>query len=118
MKKFDEVYKESTCQKRVTITEIYDKKGTLLSRASNRCNPEGGFCHRLETKQTKDEYPIESSCNWTHSEIMAIKSLPDNCNPYKAICYGHTFFCDNCENELKKIGVVEFETVEWKDHKK
>lgn len=30
--------------------------------------------------------------------------------PYKTICHGHTFFCDSCENALKELGVIEFET--------
>lgn len=112
MKTHEEVAKESTCQKRLTITEIYDDKGNLLARESNRCNPSGGTCHRLSLVQSKSEYDTESHCNWIHSEINAIKSLPKDCRPYKAICYGHTFFCDACEQELRNIGVVEFETQE------
>ena len=107
-KSFTEVQKESTCQKRTTVCEILDEKGTLLARESNRCNPEGGTCHRLEVNQDKTNYDKESQCNWTHAEINAIAALPKDCKPFQAIIYGHTFFCDACEDALKKVGVTHF----------
>lgn len=109
MKTFEEVYKESTCQKRVTVVEIYNKEGNLLSRESNRCEPEGKVCHRLGLVQNKKNYDVLSSCNWTHAEINAIKSLKPEDKPYKSILYGHNFYCDNCENKLKEKGIKIFE---------
>jgi hypothetical protein len=109
MKSIQEVYKESTCQKRVTIVELYDVEGNLLSRESNRCSPEGGVCHRLEVTQSKDNYDIHSHCNWIHAEIMAIQSLPENSKPYRAVLFGHDFYCDACETALKKVGVGIFD---------
>lgn len=107
-KSFTEVQKESTCQKRTTVCEIYDEKGMLLARESNRCNPEGGTCHRLEINQDKANYDKESQCNWTHAEINAIAALQKDCKPFQAIIYGHTFFCDACEEALRKAGVTHF----------
>lgn len=107
-KSFTEVQKESTCQKRTTVCEIYDESGNLLARESNRCNPEGGTCHRLEINQEKANYDKESQCNWTHAEINAIAALPKDSKPFQAVIYGHTFFCDACEEALRKVGVTHF----------
>jgi hypothetical protein len=109
MNSFYKVMRESTCKKRVTICEIYDIDNNLLSRESNRCNPDNGVCARLGVIQSKENYDVHSHCNWTHAEINAIKSLPLDCKPHKIILYGHNFLCDNCEQELRKIGVVDFE---------
>lgn len=102
---FFKTFMQSTCQKRVTICEIYDKDNNLLSRESNRCNPTGGTCHRLDTSNTKKDYPTESHCNWEHAEARAVKSLPKGSEPYMAILYGHDFYCDDCEKKLKDSGV-------------
>ena len=99
---------ESTCQKRQTICDIYDEQGVLLSRESNRCNPTGGTCHRIGVVQQKDT----SSCNWVHAEINAIYKLPNKSKPYRALLYGHSFYCDACETALKKAGVVVLEKYE------
>jgi len=104
LKTFEEAIQESTCQKRITVCEIYDADGKLLSRESNRCSPEGDVCCRLGVIQTKDNYDKESSCNWIHAEIMAINALKGGV-PENAILYGHDFLCDNCEEALKGIGV-------------
>lgn len=96
---------ESTCQKRITVCEIYDRDGNLLSCESNRCDPVGGTCHRLGLVQDKANYDINSHCNWTHAEINAVNHLPPNSEPYRSIIYGHTFYCDNCENALRACGV-------------
>lgn len=109
MKPFDIVISESTCQKRVTVVEIYDKENNLLSRESNRCSPNDGTCQRLSMANNKENYPVESTCNWTHAEINAIASLPVGSLPYKSILYGHDFYCDKCEKALKNIGVIVFE---------
>lgn len=108
-KEFIQAYHESTCQKRVTVVALLDKDGNVLSRESNRCNPDGGTCHRLGIVQNVNNYDVHSSCNWTHAEIMAIKALPEGARPYKAILYGHDFYCQTCENALKAAGVEEFE---------
>jgi deoxycytidylate deaminase len=105
MKTFKEAIEESTCQKRATVCEIYDANWILLSRESNRCNPEGGTCHRLGLVQNKDNYDKDSHCNWTHAEINAIAALPEGSTPFEAIVYGHNFACQNCENALKAAGV-------------
>lgn len=112
MRTMTEVINESTCQKRITVTEIYDINGVLLSRESNRCNPSGGKCHRIGVVQCKSDYSVDSNCNWVHSEINAINALPKDCNPYMAICYGHIFFCDACEKSLRNVGVEFFKTEE------
>ena len=109
MKSIQEVAKQSTCQKRVTVCEIFNEDNECLARESNRCSPEGGTCHRLGLIQGKDNYDVNSHCNWTHAEINTIKALPENCKPHRAVIYGHDFFCDNCENELRKVGVTIFE---------
>jgi len=108
MKSFEDVLAESTCQKRKTVCELYDADGNLLSRESNRCNPDG-ICHRLGVVQGKDNYDKSSNCNWTHCEINAIKSLPKDNKPIKAILYGHDFYCDKCEDALRLAGVKIFE---------
>ena len=100
-----EVKNESTCQKRITICEIYDESGILLSRQSNRCNPKDGICQRLGIIQNKENYDIESTCNWIHAEINAINNLPKQSLPYKSILYGHDFYCNNCEIKLIENGV-------------
>jgi len=105
MKSMREVIAESTCQKRVTVCEIYNYLGKLLSRESNRCNPAGGSCHRLGVSQDKSNYDKDSECNWTHAEIMAINALPKNSFPYMAILMGHRFTCLNCEEALRNAGV-------------
>lgn len=106
-KTFEEVKQESTCQKRITICEIYDKDNNLLSRESNRCEPTNGVCARVGVVQTKDNYDRNSFCNWTHAEIRAISSLPVQSQPYLSVLYGHDFYCDSCEEALKKAGVIE-----------
>ena len=112
MKTLEQAAGESTCQKRKTICDIYDKDGNLLSRESNRCAPTGGVCHRLGVVQNKENYDKESSCNWTHAEINAINNLPAGSAPYKSVLYGHSFYCDNCENALKGAGVEVLEKSE------
>jgi deoxycytidylate deaminase len=108
----EEVVSESTCQKRVTMCEIFDSAGNLLARESNRCSPSGGICHRIGVTNTKQDYPRESYCNWTHAEINAINALNTLDNPHKAILYGHTFLCDNCEAALKAAGIKEIIIIE------
>ena len=104
IKSFEKVQQESTCQKRITVCEIYDENDILLSRESNRCNPTDGICSRLNINNTKSDYPLES-CNWSHAEVNAIKALPVNSKPYKSILYGHDFYCQACEDALKNSGV-------------
>ncbi len=111
VKSFNTAVEESTCQKRKVICEIYDDKGNLLARESNRCNPEGGICHRLGVVQDKTNYDTESSCNWVHAEINAINALPIGSKPKTAYLYGHTFFCSACEEKLKEVGVEDFNLV-------
>lgn len=108
MKSFEQASAESTCQKRITICEIYDVEGNLLSRESNRCNPTGGICHRLGVVQQKTNYDTGSACNWLHAEMNAIAHLKEG-KPYRAVIYGHTFFCNSCENALRSVGVKELE---------
>ena len=105
MKDFNLVLFESTCQKRIVVCELYDIDGNLLARESNRCDPSGGTCHRLGATQSKESYDVESECNWTHAEIMALNSLAKDAKPYKSIIYGHEFYCPTCEAALKKAGV-------------
>jgi deoxycytidylate deaminase len=112
MKTFLEVKLESTCQKRVTVVEIFDKEGKLLSRESNRCDPNNGECSRIGVVQNKDNYDVHSTCNWTHAEIMAIQALPEGSKPYMAVLYGHSFYCTPCEQALRDVGVVEFKVIE------
>ena len=105
MRTLEEVKAESTCQKRVTICEIFDKEGNLLSRESNRCSPDGGICHRLEVNQGKDNYDVNSQCNWHHAEQRAVSLLPIGSNAYRSVLYGHSFYCDACESALRGSGV-------------
>lgn len=113
VRSFEEVVAESTCQKRVTVCEIFDADGNLLSRESNRCNPKDHICQRLGVTQNKQNYDTESTCNWTHAEINAITKLPKDSKPYRAIIYGHSFYCDPCENALRSIGckILEIQPV-------
>jgi deoxycytidylate deaminase len=109
IKEFDAVVAESTCQKRITICEIYDKDYNLLSRESNRCEPDNGICARLGVIQNKENYDVHSQCNWIHAEIRAVYSLPSESKPYLSILYGHDFYCDACEKTLKEAGVQKLE---------
>lgn len=102
---------ESTCHKRVTVCEIFDQHGTMLARESNRCNPEGGSCHRMTTSNTREAYPKDSECNWTHAEIMAINALSASARPYSAFVYGHDFPCPSCEAALRARGVALIECI-------
>jgi deoxycytidylate deaminase len=105
IKSFQQAHAESTCQKRVTVVELYDAAGNLLARESNRCAPEGGTCHRLGVVQGKENYDVHSHCNWTHAEINALAALPKGARPYTAKLYGHSFYCDACEAALRAAGV-------------
>lgn len=109
---FEEAKAASTCQKRVTVCDIYNKEGVLIGRGSNRCNPDGGTCHRLNLVQGKENYDVHSHCNWTHAEIMAIQSLTGDERPYRAVLWGHHFYCDACEEALKNVGVEVFEIIQ------
>ena len=83
--------------------------GNLLSRESNRCSPDNNICSRLNIVQGKENYDINSTCNWVHAEINTINNLPADSKPYKSILYGHDFYCDACENALKEAGVEVLE---------
>lgn len=109
MKDLKEVLGESTCLKRATACEIRDREGNTLSFESNRCNPPEGKCARVGMIQGKAEYPSQSSCNWEHAEIRAIKALPEGSKPYRAILYGHLFFCNNCEDALRRAGCEQLD---------
>ena len=109
IQEFNQVVAESTCKKRITVCEIYDKDYNLLSRESNRCDPEKGICSRVGVIQKKQNYEIHSQCNWTHAEIRAINSLPSESKPYVSILYGHEFYCDTCEDALKAAGVEKLQ---------
>lgn len=109
MKSIEQVLAESTCQKRKTVCELYDEAGDLLARESNRCNPVGGICHRLGVVQNKDNYDTSSNCGWTHCEINALRHIPEGSRPYRAVLFGHDFYCDNCEQDLRTAGVEIFE---------
>lgn len=40
---------------------------------------------------------------------MAIQALQEGSKPFRAVLYGHTFFCDACELALRRVGVQVFE---------
>jgi deoxycytidylate deaminase len=109
IKPMDRVMSESTCLKRITVCEIYDKAGNLLSRESNRCD-HGGECKRMGVTNTKSNYPADG-CNWTHAEVKSIAAVPKGSNPYKAVLYGHSFYCEPCETALKSVGIKILEIV-------
>lgn len=105
------VLPKSTCQKRSVVCVLLNAQNRIISYGVNSCNPEGGTCHRLGLVQDKSNYDHSSNCRWVHAEIDALKHLlhGEEYTPYKAVLYGHEFFCLDCENELKKQGVVEFQ---------
>ena len=102
---------DSTCQKRVTVCEIYDVDGNLLACESNRCSPIGGVCHRLGIQSVKEGYPSVSTCNWDHAEARAVAALPADSRPYRAVLYGHEFLCGDCEVKVRGAGVDVIEIV-------
>lgn len=109
MKTVDEVISECTCKKRVVICELYDKDDNLIARESNRCDVDE--CRRIGLVEGKEGYGT-IHCDWTHAEIMAIRSLENikpTPKPYRAIIYGHSFACSDCERELKFAGVQKIE---------
>lgn len=108
IKSYGQVIRESTCQKRNIVCEIYDQHNNLIARESNRCEPSGGLCHRLNVIQGREDYDVISECNWTHAEINAIKALPSDTRPHMSIIYGHDFYCKNCEDELRNVGIKIF----------
>jgi deoxycytidylate deaminase len=98
----DSIAKESTCQKRSVVCVLLDKNNQPVAVESNRCAPEG-VCPRLSIITNKANYPADT-CNSEHAEVRAMKlakRLPET-----AIIYGHTFFCDDCENFLRGMGVT------------
>ncbi len=103
------VIAESTCLKRVTVCELYAADGSLLARESNRCDPPNGLCCRIGVSNGKSDYPSHTNCNWTHAEVMALRSCEGV--PVKAIIYGHDFACPDCEDKLKARGVTSIEMV-------
>lgn len=108
---FKAVSTESTCQKRAVVCILVSKEGKVVSSGANRCDPPDGVCSRLGLIQNKENYDVESTCNWSHSEIQAIKNLPQGYKPYKAILKGHEFYCQPCEDALRAIGVEVFEII-------
>lgn len=103
---------ESTCQKRVTVCAIFDAGGDLLAAESNRCEPgeaSSGKCTRLMRSDEREAYPLESDCNWTHAEIMAVRSLTSGRIPYRAVIFGHDWPCPACELALFEAGVEKIE---------
>lgn len=100
---------ESTCQKRATVCVIYDVDDDILACESNRCAPPNGICVRIGVSNTKADYPVESSCNWTHAEQRAVAALPRGSRPHRALLFGHDFYCDACETALRAAGVVVLE---------
>lgn len=105
------VAEESTCQKRPVVCILLSKEGKVVSSGANRCKPEGGVCHRLGITQDKANYDVNSTCNWSHSEIQAIANLPASYKPYKAVLKRHDFYCQPCEDKLKAVGVEVFEVL-------
>lgn len=103
------VGKESTCQKRPVVCILLSEEGRVVSSGANRCEPEGGVCHRLGLVQNKENYDETSTCNWSHAEVQAIANLPKGYKPYTAVLKGHEFFCQPCEDKLREIGVKQFE---------
>lgn len=105
MKTLSQAAKESTCQKRIVVCILYDASGTPLAVESNRCSPAGGTCQRVGISNGQADYPVESTCNWTHAEIMALNALPKDAKPYAAVVYGHDFPCPTCEKALRAAGI-------------
>lgn len=113
-KTFSAIAAESTCQKRVTVCDLYAvipgyedsyrQPRILVSRESNRCEPPAGKCSRLGVCNSKADYP-ESSCNWTHAEIRALAANKSGLVADTAVVYGHDFVCEPCEKALKAAGV-------------
>lgn len=101
----------STCQKRKVACVLVSRNGRVVSYGVNTCQPEGGVCHRLGLVQSKENYDVNSNCNWIHAEIDAIKNLPDGYKPFMAYLYGHDFFCGECEKALEAKGVEIFNIV-------
>lgn len=110
MKTFKQATAESTCLKRVTVCELYAADGTLLARESNRCDPPDGKCQRIAVSNQQAEYPESSTCNWTHSESMALQAV-GQARPTRAVIYGHDFPCPSCERALRVKGVTAIEVV-------
>jgi deoxycytidylate deaminase len=77
----------------------------LLAFESNRCDPPDGICRRIGRTDARELYPVESECNWTHAEIMALRALDENAKPVKAVIYGHNFACPSCEAALHSAGI-------------
>lgn len=100
---------ESTCRKRVVVCELYDIHGKLIACESNRCDPPGGQCTRMGVVNGQADYPAESTCNWTHAEIMALQAVGSSNAPHRAVIYGHDFPCPRCEASLRAAGVVVIE---------
>jgi len=106
---FAQVVLESTCQKRVTVCELFSADGALLARESNRCKPPGGVCQRLGVSNGQVDYPDASPCNWTHAEMVALEACRGV--PTKAVIYGHDFACPSCELALRTAGVEQIEII-------
>lgn len=100
---------QSTCQKRIVVCKLVDAGGKIVALESNRCDPEGGMCHRKGIVQERDTYALTSECNWTHAEIMAINSLPEGAEPRTAHIFGHDFACQSCTDALEAVGVTKIE---------
>lgn len=116
---FREVAGESTCQKRVTVCTLLEplEHGWLLVACeSNRCEPDGGTCHRLGTKDAQATYPADSQCNWTHAEIRAIAAIPPDTKPTRAVIFGHDFPCPSCEAALRAAGIERIEVDSWPEY--
>lgn len=95
------------CQKRQVTCLLFDKEDRLLAVGRNECFPSGERCKSMVIGQTRSDYV--NYCNSVHAEENALKNLsPIGNAPYRALLFGHTFYCDDCRIKLQNVGVVQF----------
>jgi deoxycytidylate deaminase len=95
----------STCRKRSIVCVLYDAANEVVSVGRNQCSPPEDGCPRLGVTSQKQSYT--NNCNPIHAEEDALRNLPSNAIPIKAVVYGHDFVCSSCEHQLRQHGISD-----------
>jgi deoxycytidylate deaminase len=103
--------------KTTPIAIVVDKKGRVVVSGicADGAHPKLATCDRLKKKGTP--YNTCTHCSQEeHAEIKAIQKLSDDeirrAKDFKLYLYGHYKICENCQQELLKIGLTKIVLLE------
>ena len=101
----NEIGKSSCLKAKVACCIMHGDR--IITVQTNECSPPEGVCRR---RNVKGNYDL---CNSVHAEFKCAKSMKaEDVTGGIAYLAGRSYACDNCKDELRKVGVSEIRIVD------